>query len=143
MYNKQNPTFKYIVNTYRIAQDFKEHNRKGTYITYVSKSFYGAILRSKQPIVRLDGDPVAISVRLKGRGGKGQTVTGVKIDLIPKSDSRIEKYGIDWDALPEVDIKVNSNAAGNIFLNKQPALLSAFFYKDREGSSVINFVEKQ
>lgn len=141
MYNKKHPTFRYQINTTFIGRHFKEHNRNGKYITYVSKNFYGAVIRSKIPLLRLEKERVAISVRLKGRGDRKQSVTGIKVDVIPQSDDRIDNYGLVWDDLPIVDITIN-NIPGNIMLNPQPSLLTAFFYKRKDGSTVINFIEE-
>jgi len=140
-YDKKYPTFRYQVNADFIADHFREHNRNGKYITYVSKYFYGAVIRSEIPLVRLDNSTVAISVRLKGHGGRKQNVTGIKIDIMPYDDERLKKYNIAPSELPAVDMQI-VNIPGNILLNAEPTLLTAFFYKRKDGSTVINFVEQ-
>lgn len=77
-------------------------------------------------------------VRLKGRSDSQQMVTGIKIDLIEPDDSRIDKYGINLENLQEARMEVTANVASNIYLNPEPVLASAFFFKKR--TSVINFV---
>ncbi len=135
-------TFLYTIDANKIGNHFKEHSTSGKYNSYVSKYFYGAVIRSRRPLYSLDGKQVVMNVRPKGRGGNGQTVTGIKIDLIELGDERIEKYGIEIKDLPAVEMQITSNIKQNIILNPTPALLNAFFYKDKDGSSIINIVEK-
>lgn len=141
MYNQQYPTFLYTINANKIGEHFIEHSTRGKYNSYVSKNFYGAVIRCRKSLVRLDLQEVVMTVRVKGRSDRRQSVTGVKIDLIEKCDPRIDKYGLDIKELTPVEMQID-NIPGNIMINAQPALLNTFFYKRKDGSTVINFVEK-
>lgn len=142
MIQNESPTFLYTVNTNELGKHFKElpGESRSPYKQYVSKSFYGAVIRSKISLVSLDQEKVVVSIRLKGRQSARQSVTGVKIDLMKMDDPRIEKYGIEPGQLEEITIQVDSNIPGNIVLNSGESMASAYFYKSQDGSSLINFV---
>jgi hypothetical protein len=137
------PTFLYRVNVNELSRHFKEISTpsdESPYYQYGSKRFFGAIIRSQISLVRLDNELVTISVRLKGRNGQGQTVTGVKIDLITDDDPRIERYGLRPEKMPVVRIRVQANIKNNIILAPDPILAGVFIYRTREGASLIQFV---
>lgn len=137
MYDKTNPSFQYTVNANYISKHFKEFSRSGKYYSYVSKDFYGAVIRSKKPLFAIDADNVVMAIRYKGHG---RDVTGIKIDLIEFGDDRIEEYDLTPGRLPRVTMEVESNIPNNLIINPEPTLLTCFFYKNKEGSSIINII---
>lgn len=142
MIDPEKTTYLYKVNLHYLQQFFKATESQSKYHVYRSKDFYGAVLRSRESLMSLDGEEVVVSMRLKGRGGEGGSVNGIKIDLMKKTDPRVDKYGIDVDDLSRIDIEVHPNEAGNILLVDQLSEASAFFYKRQEGSSLIIFVRR-
>lgn len=140
-YNKEYPTFLFTVNVNEIGQHFREHDVTGKYFNYVSKYFYGAVIRSKKSLHVIDGQTVVMSVRYRQR--PGEAATGIKIDLIETNDRRISEYGISPATLPKVRMEVTAGVKQNIILNPEPTLLTAFFYENDNGSSFINFIPQK
>lgn len=143
MIHRQVRSFLYNVNLTELSKHFKEYaqpGESGKYYQYVSKNFYGAVIRSQISLASLDRELVVVSVRLKGRSSEKQTVTGIKIDFMELNDTRLESYNLDPDDLETVDIRLTTNIPGNIILNPDPSAAGAYFYKRSDGFSMINFV---
>lgn len=136
------PTYITTVNVHQLGQHFKEisePDHRNDYYQYASKYFYGAVIRSKISLLTADQRKMVVSVRLKGRSGQGQTVTGVKIDFIAPEDPRIEKYGIRINELQEVMIDIQSGIKNTFLIQPKPAEADVFFYDNEDGSAVISF----
>lgn len=136
-------TFTTTVNLHYLQKFFKENaepSKDSPYYQYVSKNFYGAVIRSQKTLENLDLTQIVVNIRLKGRGNSQQTVTGVKIDFMQMDDPRLQEYGINPSELQAAEMRVIANIPGNTVLNPVHTLTTMFFYTRKDGTSIINFV---
>lgn len=138
MYNDK-PVFLHQVNVYGLSHDFIDRGMGDKYYEYHSKGFFGAVIRSEKPLQRINKEEVVVVVHARHSNG---SFHGVNIDFIPKDSTRIDRYDIDPETLPLVDMQLMTNP-GNIVINDQASLASLFFHDHQDKESVIiNFVEK-
>jgi hypothetical protein len=129
--------FLYTVNVHGLSQDFIDKGKGDKYYEYESKGFYGAVIRSEEPLQRLQGERVVLIVHPRYSDGSFQ---GTNIDIVPRGSRKIHEYDIDITELMHVQMEVKKNP-GNIVINGKPTLTSLFFHDhyDKE-TTIINFV---
>lgn len=138
MYNDK-PVFLHEVSVYGLSHDFIDRGKGDKYYEYHSKGFFGAVIRSEEPLQRMDGQEVVVVVHTRYSNG---SFHGINIDFIAKYSNRIDKYNIETDELPRVDMELRTNP-GNIVINDTASLASLFFHDHEDKKSVIiNFVEQ-
>lgn len=131
--------FLYNVNVMGLGSEFIDRGIGDKYYEYESKNFFGAVIRSHEPLMRIDGEDQVMVIHTRYTDGK---FCGVNIDIIPPDHSRVDKYDIKPKRIPLVDLQIRNNP-GNIVINDTESLTSLFFHDHQNRkTTIINVVKK-